>query len=200
MSLDPSDYRNEAELEMSRVHPKVQDPIGVTFTPTAVIAYWFNDANELEYLTQPASPKVRGLYEITIENNRNGIYNTFEYGNTDDLKAMFLLDFVPLTVELTERLGHEPRYLSLFLSSVFDRAILNVGRQALKDTNNSHPMTGLANQAMGLPWGFFEGSKLGRKLPSWKYSEPKLEYRPNLVLVLEYEPDYLFAFSHNLCQ
>jgi hypothetical protein len=66
------------------------------------------------------------------------------------------------------------------------------------DINNSHPMTGLANQAMGLPWGFFKGSKLGREPPRWSYSETELEYRPNLVLILECEQDYLFAFLHEV--
>jgi hypothetical protein len=169
-----------------------------------VIASWFNDPNDFEYLTRPASPEFKDYYNITVTTYKDGAFqddrchNAFEDGGSDDLKAMFALDFVPLTADLTERLGLEPRYLSLFLPSVFERVVVYVGRQALMDVSDSHPMTGLANQAMGLPWGFFERSKLGREPPRWSYSEPELEYRPNLVLILEYEPDYLFAFLYEV--
>jgi hypothetical protein len=205
MSLDPSDLRNEGELEIFRVHPKVQDPIGVTFTPTTVITSWFDDSNKFEYLTRPASPEFKRYYDTTVTNYKGRTFqddrphwNALSDGSKDDLKAMFALDFVPLTADLTERLGHEPTYLSLFLPSAFDRTIVDVGRQALKDINGSHPVTGLANQVMGLPWGVFEGSKLEREPPRWSYSEPELEYRPNLVLILEYETDYLYAFLHEV--
>jgi hypothetical protein len=201
MSLDPSDHRNEAELERLRPHPKVQDPVAITFTPTTVIASWFNESNEFEYLTQPASPEFQSHYKITVDNYKTDMFQDDgppEDGSTDDLKAMFAQDFVPLTARLTERLGHEPRYLSLVLPSVCKHAIGNAGRQALDDINGSFPQIWSASSAMAFPWGFFEGSKLGREFISGSYSEPGKEYRPNMVLVLEYEQDYLFALVHEI--
>jgi hypothetical protein len=205
MNLNPSDGRSASEIEMMRVYPKVQDPIAVTFTPTTVIASWFNDSNNFQHLTRPANSEFKSYYKSTVENYKNGMfqddrpYTPLEDGSTDDLKAMFALDLIPLTAYLTERLGHEPRYLYLVLPSVFNRAVGKVGTQSLNDINGSYADNGLANTAMDSPWGFFEGSKLGRALNRWcDCCKPEEEYRPNMVLVLEYEKDYLFAFLHEI--
>jgi hypothetical protein len=94
------------------LHPPIEDPVGLAFTPSTVIASWYNPSGSIEVMKEPITPTFKTKYQKTLhdydattEGNR---YKPIPEQDLDDLTAVFNEAIAPLTAILTERLGHTP--------------------------------------------------------------------------------------------
>ncbi|KAF1848103.1 uncharacterized protein K460DRAFT_308018 [Cucurbitaria berberidis CBS 394.84] len=106
---------------------------------------------------------------------------------------MFKHAIAPLTATLSQQLGHKPEYAALFLPSVLDDEIRRAGIDAIKEdlpNLDQRPIKwGPSHMAMCQGWEFLEGKYLSRPLDQCNDDGPI-----NLILVLEYEESYLWAY------
>jgi hypothetical protein len=63
--MDPSGLTPGREYELHRVYPNLKDPIGLTFTPTTIIASWFTASVSLEFERHPTIFKFSNCYHKT---------------------------------------------------------------------------------------------------------------------------------------
>lgn len=96
---------------------------------------------------------------------------------TGDLEAMFTQAMPPLTTAWTERLGREPTYLYVFLSSVFWESIASLAAHTLFALNNppNAARSRFDSKAMGVPLNSFDKSILGQRF--WREGKYHDEHR-----------------------
>ena len=152
--------------------PGVKGAIGVTFTPTTIIAAWFDPSETLQHLQVPASPAYQTFYATTLEKYNEGrdekVHKdtSISVGDSGDLEAMFTQAMTPLTTVLTERLGRQPTYLCVSLPSAFGKSIISLAARTLATLNDpSRPLrSGSNSKAMGLPCNLFDKKTLVQRV------------------------------------
>lgn len=177
-----------------------ESPYGLTFTPTTVVASRFNASGSIELTKYPLGPEYLESYRIAVQEFDNP---TKDYQISDRAAAetLFRSAITPLTEVLSRQLGYAPEYAALFFPSVFSFAARSAAVTGVLGDHGNRPMKdGIAAQATCQAYGFLEGKNLGR-LPELCVEEGPV----NLVIVLEYEEDFLYvwlrevAFELEIC-
>ncbi|KAH7388822.1 hypothetical protein BKA66DRAFT_558755 [Pyrenochaeta sp. MPI-SDFR-AT-0127] len=103
---------------------------------------------------------------------------------------MFQKAVAPITERLSKQLGHMPEYTTLFIPSIFDYNVRDAAASAVfGDYFDRAVRPGWTREATCPGFGFLEGKNLGRKPEECVDGGPV-----NVILVFEYENDYLYAW------
>ncbi|KAF1842212.1 uncharacterized protein K460DRAFT_435543 [Cucurbitaria berberidis CBS 394.84] len=170
------------------VQKNLESPFGLTFSPTAIIASRFNASGAVEVTRHPVSPEYQAYYDNAVHGDGSPIGTRYMNNAT----AMLYHAVVPVSESLRKQLGHSPEYRALFLPSVFDYNMWNAAIEAVAPNNplDRFIKFGSFQQAACHGYGFLQGEHLGRAPEEHNNDDGP----PNLILFLEYEKDYLFAW------
>ncbi|KAF1839802.1 hypothetical protein BDW02DRAFT_10970 [Decorospora gaudefroyi] len=159
-----------------------------------IIASRYTASGSLEVVKQPTTPEFKQYYDDIVRDYETPTEEDNPGDKKEDIMATLKNALAPLTATLTEKLGHTPIYVSLFLPSVFKSQKHYAHVRALYDNETMHlnHMTRhqAASVAMCSCWGFANGKDIGG---GWW--DPGTQ---DQILVLEYEQDYLLASLHDL--
>jgi hypothetical protein len=168
------------------MHSNVAGPFGLTFSPTTIFASRFNALGSIEITRYPASSDYQKYYHDAV----NNFESETEIDKPEaDVKAMFHDAFAFVTESLSEQLGHDPEFSSLFIPSVFQYKVRNAAVDAIFLDADRSTKAGLARQAACYGFGFLDCKNLGRTLKECNEDSPE-----SSIVVLEYEKEYLYAF------
>jgi hypothetical protein len=173
------------------VYLRAHGLIGLTFTLTTIFASWYTASKTFEVEKHDTSLEFKKYYHETVRDCHPGPISYAGLPDEDRVERIFREAIAPLTKKLTDRLGHAPDYRTLFLPSVFGKRVGLVSRNALLPDHAI--IDGSHNKAMCSAWRFYQGENLGREPHECNDSGPR-----NVILVLEYNYDYLFACTNQL--
>ena len=168
----------------------LESPFAITFTQTTVIASRYNASGSVELTKQPLSLEYQEYYRDAVRH--------FDAHNESDepretkssTEFMFHDAVVPVTESLSRQLGYTPEYAAFFVPSIFGLTdIRAAAKGVLGDFGERPARPGRSRDATCHGFGFLEGRNLGRA-PEEYVDEGPL----NLIVVLEYEKDYLYAW------
>ncbi|KAF2029127.1 hypothetical protein EK21DRAFT_68303 [Setomelanomma holmii] len=163
----------------------LESRFAVSFSPTTIIASRFNTSVFIELSTFLAPSKYE-TYHRNIAHSYPAQSQDFDEVN---VASIFQHAIRPVAESLTEQLGREPEYASLFLPPIFDgRTQLAASDAILRDAQYA-TRVGPSHNAVCFPYGFLEGKNLGRPLHECTEDGPE-----NLTFVLEYQKDYFYAW------
>ena len=167
------------------VQNDLTSPFALTFGPSSISSSRYNASGSIEIIRHPVTEEYNEYYKSAIDNF--GAKNEDESSAT----AMFSRAIAPVTEYLTKHTGHKPDYTTLFVPSTFHYITRYAASLALfSEYPDDWPTKmGPSHQAACQGYGFLEGRNLGRPLEDCVDEGPL-----NLILVLEYEADYLYAW------
>lgn len=166
-----------------------ESPYGLTFTPSTLVASRFNASGSIELAVSPLGSDYHTFYQNAVQRFDQPSHDE-QFGDRNQTESIFQNAIKPLTEQLREQLGYTPEYTAFFFPSVFRPAIRHTAIAGLLGGLPNRPVKdGRASQAVGLAYGFLEGRNLGRDLEQCNDEGPL-----NLILVLEYERNYLYAW------
>jgi len=172
-----------------------ESPFGLTFTPSAVLASRYNVSGLVEVTRYPVNSKYQTYYDEAVHGH--GLRKERRRDDHDEsaphLAAVALFRHIvdPITTDLNEQLEYEPTYATLFMPSVFhDDIIAAAGEAVFGRTSLERPIKyGPSHGATCHAYDFLGCKHLNRAPGECNWDGPE-----NLVLLLEYEKDYLYAF------
>lgn len=166
----------------------IESPYGLTFTPTAIIASRFNSSGLIETLKHTVPTEYITFYEDVVAQYGSDV----DYSrDMSDAAALFRKVIDPITQSLTKQIGKVPEYRSLFMPSVFQYMNWNAAGDIafLKGSLEQPTKVGPSQMATCYAYKFLECRHLDRTTKECNDDGP-----PNLIFVLEYENDYLYAW------
>jgi hypothetical protein len=174
--------------------PPIKDPVGLAFTPSSILASWCTPLGSIEVINGPATLAFRKHYEDTVRDYATtaGVPGPKPVidEDLDDITAMLKEAIAPLTVTLTERLSHTPIYTSPLLPSTCEHLGYRSSLQKIPEIHGLY-FIGRASTALCSCWDFFNGANIHHHGDSM----PPNPGPVNMVLVLEYEQDYVVRLS-----
>jgi hypothetical protein len=104
---------------------------------------------------------------------------------------LFSNAIAPVTQRLQKQVGRKPTCASLFLPSIFHDEIISAAASAILPTyeDDINKMHGPHSRAALYGFHFLEGDYIGRTS-----EEREDHYAESLVLLLEYEKDYMYIW------
>jgi hypothetical protein len=172
-----------------------ESPFGITFSPSAVYASRFNSSGVIEVEQYPFSSEYQAYYANAVKSHatrkekRSLDYR--ESASHLNAVSMFREITSPITASLKKRLGHDPTYATLFIPSIFDDEARDAAVEAVLSANHLETATkfGTTQVAAGHAYDFL-GCKHHNRAPE----KCNIDGPVSLVLLLEYEKNYLYAF------
>jgi hypothetical protein len=172
-----------------------ESPFGITFSPSAAYASQFNSSRLIEFEQYPISSEYQAYYDNVI--NSHGVREekrSFDHHESaSHMSAVFVFRQItsPIITSLKKRLGHDPMYATLFIPSIFNDETREAAVEAIFPVNLLKLATkyGATQVAAGHAYDFLGCKRLNRALEECNDDGP-----PSLVLLLEYEKDYMCAF------
>lgn len=164
-----------------------ESPFGITFTPTTVIASRINISGNIEIFKHPLGSGYQAVYQDALM-----AFETPEFGIRDlSSVQVFRAAIKPITEGLSERLGHPPEYKALFVPSIFRPNTRDAAAEGVlgEDHDEQAFRQGWAREATCPGYEFLECRNLDRVPEECAEDGPV-----NLVVVIEYEKDYLYAW------
>jgi hypothetical protein len=158
---------------------------GLTFSPTTIIASRINSSGSVELTKFPTSDEYKSYYKDAVQKLASPV-DDIEQPQAQ-VQTMFRQAFTSVTESLKTQLGHEPHVASLFLSSAFASEVAWTVVEAVFTDPQHLYKRGLSQQATCNGYLFLECRNLGRVPADCTDGDPE-----NLVLVLEYEREYLY--------
>lgn len=166
-----------------------ENPYSLTFTPITLVASRFNASGSIELAKTSLGPEYHEFYQNAVQHFDQPT-NDQQISDRSKAELMFRTAVEPLTEQLSKRLGHAPEYAALFFPSVFSFATRQAAVAGVLGDHRDRPMKdGRTSQATCQGYGLLQGKNLGRD-PGQFNDEGAL----NLVIVLEYEKDFLYAW------
>jgi hypothetical protein len=175
-----------------------ESPFGLTFSPSAVFASRFNSSGSIEITKFPLSSdsEYHTYYSNAIRvigKKSDSMVDAITYYKSTthlDATSMFKSIIGPVTDTLKQTLGHVPKYSTFFLPSVFEDRLRNAAADAFSlDASRQPAMHGQSQLAACHAFDFLGGRYLGRASTELNDEGPE-----NLLLLLEYEKDYLYVW------
>jgi hypothetical protein len=158
---------------------------GITFSPTTITTSRLDASGSLELNKFPVSSSYQAYYREAVHN-----FNVSNYAFDEaNVKSIFHDAMNTVTEKLSEQVGHAPEYAALFLPSIFDSNTQNVASDAILGIPEYATKTAPSRQAACYGYGFLEGRNLGRPQDECTGYGPE-----SLVLLLEYEQEYIYAW------
>lgn len=165
----------------------LESPYGLAFSPSTVIASRFNSSGNIELMKYSLGDEYQTYFQHAVQ----------QYGSPMDRNrdmssavSIFQKAIGPVTKSLSEQLGQMPEYAALFIPSIFDWKVRNAAVSAVFGDHLDRAIRpGWAREATCPGYRFLEGENLGRRLEECVDEGPE-----NMILVLEYENDYLYAW------
>jgi hypothetical protein len=171
----------------------LESPYGLTLTSDSILASRYNASGSVEVVRYPTSPEYRAYYTNAVDNYDK---STIQRSDAElpahvDARTMFRQIITPITTSLTKREGHKPIYASLFLPSIFDHDIRGVATDVVFEGAylQRAAFVGSSQIAACNAYPFLKGKRIGRAPDECNDHGPE-----NLILLLEYEKDYLYAW------
>jgi hypothetical protein len=192
-----------ASCSSASTNDTLESWFALTFTPTSILASRINASGSIEVTKHAASLEYQAYYYSTIR-----LHDTCLRHSPEDrtiITSIFRRTIAPVTESLGKQLGHAPDYAAIFLSVVFDSDSVYAAGLVLRPDDDSR-VTYAINHAHSRriaadAFGFLEGNYVG-SVPDIgdTLSErfEKCEDAYPLILVLEYEKQYLSAGVHTL--
>lgn len=158
---------------------------GLSFGATTIMASRFNSTGIVEVTTFPASSDYWDLYALALQRfpASNDVLNEV------NVKAIFEESVSEIAEGLTRQMGQAPEIATLFLPSIFDWKIRLVAANATFANAEYATRAAPARTAACYGYGFLDGRNLGRPITECNEDGP-----PSLVLLFEYEKEYLYAW------
>tara|TARA_R110002003_G_scaffold124_3_gene11221 strand:- start:59924 stop:60631 length:708 start_codon:yes stop_codon:yes gene_type:complete len=160
---------------------------GITFSPTTITTSRLDASGSLELNKFPVSSSYQAHYHEAVHK-----FNVSNHGRAFDeanVKSIFHDVMNTVTEKLSEQVGHAPEYAALFLPSIFDSNTQNAASDAIHGIPEYATKTAPSRQAACYGYGFLEGRNLGRPQDECTGYGPE-----SLVLLLEYEQEYIYAW------
>jgi hypothetical protein len=175
------------------VRDSLESPYGLTFTCDSVLASKYNASGSVEVVRYPTSPEYVAYYTNAVDNYDKSKDQRSDAGLPAhmDASSMFGQIITPITTSLTKREGHKPIYATLFLPSIFDHDIRDVAKDVVFEGAylQRAAFVGSSQIAACNAYPFLEGKHIGRAPEECNDHGPE-----NLILLLEYGKDYLYAW------
>lgn len=158
---------------------------GLSFGATNVVASRFNSTGMVELTLFPASSEYRNLYTQAV----HYFQVSDDEINEANMKSAMEVSVESIIEGLTSQIGQEPEIATLFLPSVFDWKMRSAATDAIFSEAQHATVVGSTRRAACYGFDFLQGKNLGRPISECNDSGPK-----SLVLLLEYEKEYLYAW------
>lgn len=170
-----------------------ESPFGLTFTPTTIIASRFNVSGGLAKTKAPLGLDYQKLYQNAVRlfnADTKEPYEDYDTSNISAAESIFHEAMTPITELLIKQLGHAPEYAALSWPPIFSYPLRDAAEHAAFGEWGQRPTaTPYSQEAACYSYGFLGCKNLGRE------PEECVEGGPlNLVLVLECEKEYLYAW------
>jgi hypothetical protein len=184
-----------AQCVAGSIITSLESRFGLSFSSRTIIASRFNSTGFIELKTFPATHEYQKYYQETVNAFKEEVPKFQESGTDSDfneakVKFIFTDAMKPITEILTKQLGYAPEYAMLFVPSVFGWQMRNAAADALFSDVVYAAKAASARQAACYGYGFLEGKNLGR--PMTECNDDGLK---SLVLLFEYEKEYLYAWT-----
>ena len=176
-----------------------ESPFGLTFSPSTVFASRYNSSGSIEIFRFPIpQDSAYHAYHRKAIQNTNTKSNARLDGQTyytspTHLAAtsMFKALIDPVTASLKETLGHAPEYYTLFVPSIFEDRLRNAAADAISPNPLHQPaMHGPSQLAACHAFDFLSARYLNRAPEELN----DMHGPSNLILLLEYEKEYLYVW------
>jgi hypothetical protein len=171
----------------------------LTFTPTSILASRFNAFGSVEINKHPASLESQAHYHEALR--MYGIQSTYEATDREVTTSIFRQAIAPIAEGMSVQLGHTPEYAAIFLPAVFDMDRVRAAGSALfADIDDSYVYAiqhAQSRREALEAFGFLEDSHVG-PVPTERIDGYLVMESEPLVLVLEYEKDYLSIGIHSV--
>ncbi|CAO2658226.1 Nn.00g059490.m01.CDS01 [Neocucurbitaria sp. VM-36] len=166
----------------------LESPFGLTFTPTTVIASRFNASGSVELTKWRLGTEYQKYYQDAASNFDPQERETYDLKNSTI--ALFQEAATPITESLSKRLGKKPEYAAIFVPSVFSYVDRDAAANAVLGKYLGRAVRpGMSQQATCPGFGFLDCRNLGREPEECVDEGP-----PSLIVVLEYEKEYLYVW------
>jgi hypothetical protein len=171
----------------------LESPYGLTFTSDSVLASKYNASGSVEVVRYPTSPEYVAYYTNAVEDYDKSKNQRGDTGLPAhmDARTMFRQIITPITTSLTKRESHKPIFATLFLPSIFDHDIRDVATDVVFEGAylQQAAFVGSTQIAACNAYPFLKGKHIGRAPEECNDHGPE-----TLILLLEYEKDYLYAW------
>jgi hypothetical protein len=167
--------------------PNLESRFGVSFSASKIIVSRFNSSGSIELTTFPVSSEYQKYYHDALQK-----VDASEHSDDIDepkVKSIFRNSIRPITESFRQRLGHNPEYASLFLPSIFNIPTTIAAREVIFENTTYTTKSGGHRVAACWPYDFLKGKNVGRPAHECNDDGPN-----NLIFVLEYEEEYMYAW------
>lgn len=174
-----------AQPALADLSPKSEARFGLAFGSSTIVASRYNSTGALELISYPAGPEYQAYYQDVAR----GLKSSNKEMPHVDAQSLFARSIQPITHDLRRQFQHDPEYSAIFMPSIFDYKSHQAALFAMFTDVEYAYRTGSARTAACYGFGFLDGKNLGRPIEECNEDGPQ-----NLILLLEYEKEYLFAW------
>ncbi|KAH7407043.1 hypothetical protein DE146DRAFT_607170 [Phaeosphaeria sp. MPI-PUGE-AT-0046c] len=158
---------------------------GLSFGATTIVASRFNSSGLIELTDFPASSDYRSWYTQTVNHFGESSHDIEEANVT----SILIANVEPIIEDLARQDEKAPEIATLFLPSIFDWKVRSVADDAVFSNAQYATRAASTRKAACYGYGFLKGDNLGRPISECNDDGPT-----SLVLLLEYEKEYLYAW------